>query len=245
MTCEIKLCVTTVLLCCHIYELFSNNWENILVKGDSALYCTYSFFTSFQVETFFLFQTSSHAHFSYIFVQGITPVAAYSKAWVCGRSLIGISGSNLTVGHKCLSVVSVLCCQAEVSASGWSLVKRSPTSILCCQAQVSASGWSLVKRSPTSIFCLTACDRKASILRPCPTRGRWATKKKITAKFLLLRTEGYHPQDNLTIIHKLWGTYHHHPQHHGKICPGCEEWKFSVLLLHDPYIITAGFIVIL
>jgi hypothetical protein len=30
-------------------------------------------------------------------------------------------------GHGCLSVVSVVCCQVEVSASGWSLIQRSPT----------------------------------------------------------------------------------------------------------------------
>jgi hypothetical protein len=31
------------------------------------------------------------------------------------------------LGHGCLSVVSVVCCQVEVSATGWSLVQRSPT----------------------------------------------------------------------------------------------------------------------
>jgi hypothetical protein len=30
-------------------------------------------------------------------------------------------------GHGCLSFVSVVCCQVEVSATGWSLVQRSPT----------------------------------------------------------------------------------------------------------------------
>ena len=30
-------------------------------------------------------------------------------------------------GHGCLSVVSVVCCQVEVSESGWSLVQRSPS----------------------------------------------------------------------------------------------------------------------
>jgi hypothetical protein len=30
------------------------------------------------------------------------------------------------LGHGCLSVVSVVCCQVEVSATGWSLVQRSP-----------------------------------------------------------------------------------------------------------------------
>jgi len=45
------------------------------------------------------------------------PVAARSKASVCGRSLDGIVGSNPTGGHGCLSVVSVVCCQVEVSAT--------------------------------------------------------------------------------------------------------------------------------
>jgi len=30
-------------------------------------------------------------------------------------------------GHGCLSLVSVVCCQVEVSATSWSLVQRSPT----------------------------------------------------------------------------------------------------------------------
>jgi hypothetical protein len=44
------------------------------------------------------------------------PVAAQSKAWFCGRWPAGIMGSNLTGGHGCLSVVSVVCRQVEVSA---------------------------------------------------------------------------------------------------------------------------------
>jgi hypothetical protein len=54
-------------------------------------------------------------------------VAARTKAWVCGRSLARIVGSNPTEGVGLLSLVSVLCGQAEVSATGRSLVKRSPT----------------------------------------------------------------------------------------------------------------------
>jgi len=46
------------------------------------------------------------------------PVAARSKAWVYGRSPAEIVGSNLTGGHGCLSVVSVVCCQVELSATG-------------------------------------------------------------------------------------------------------------------------------
>jgi hypothetical protein len=37
-------------------------------------------------------------------------------------------------GHGCLSVVGVLCCQVEVSATDWSLVQRSPTD---CDQEIS------------------------------------------------------------------------------------------------------------
>ena len=55
------------------------------------------------------------------------PVAARSMAYVCGRSPAEILGSNYHRRHRCLSVVSVVCCQVEVSATSWSLVQRSPT----------------------------------------------------------------------------------------------------------------------
>ena len=45
------------------------------------------------------------------------PVAVRSKAYVFGRSPAEIVGSNPTGGHGCLSVVSVVCCQVEVSAT--------------------------------------------------------------------------------------------------------------------------------
>ena len=55
------------------------------------------------------------------------PVGALPKAWVCGRSPAEIAGSNSAGGHGGLSVVSVVCCQVEISATGGSLVQRSPT----------------------------------------------------------------------------------------------------------------------
>ena len=45
------------------------------------------------------------------------PVAVRSKAYVFGRSPAEIVGSNPTGGHRCLSVVSVVCSQVEVSAT--------------------------------------------------------------------------------------------------------------------------------
>jgi hypothetical protein len=46
------------------------------------------------------------------------PVAARSKTWVCCRSVAGTVGSNPAGGHGCLSILSVVCCQVEVSATG-------------------------------------------------------------------------------------------------------------------------------
>ena len=44
-------------------------------------------------------------------------LAALSKAWVRGSSPAKIVGSNPAGGYGCLSVVSVVCCQVEVSAT--------------------------------------------------------------------------------------------------------------------------------
>ena len=56
-------------------------------------------------------------------------MAARSKVWVCGRSLAGITGSNPAGGlYVCTNVV---CCQIEASATGPSLVQRSPTECVC------------------------------------------------------------------------------------------------------------------
>ena len=47
-----------------------------------------------------------------------TPVAARSKAWVCGRSLVGTAGSNPAGGNGCLFLLSVVCCQVVANAFG-------------------------------------------------------------------------------------------------------------------------------
>jgi hypothetical protein len=52
------------------------------------------------------------------------PVAARSNAWVCGSLRAGIV-VRIAPGHECLSVVNIVCCQVEVSASGRSLVQSS------------------------------------------------------------------------------------------------------------------------
>jgi hypothetical protein len=54
-------------------------------------------------------------------------VTARSKAWACGRSLAGVTGSNPAGGMDVCLFVGVVCYQVEVSATGRSLVQRSPT----------------------------------------------------------------------------------------------------------------------
>jgi hypothetical protein len=63
---------------------------------------------------------------SNIFGQPV-PVAAPSKAWVCGYSLDEIAGSNPAGGMDVVPLVSVVYCRVEVSATSCSLVQMSPT----------------------------------------------------------------------------------------------------------------------
>jgi hypothetical protein len=82
------------------------------------------------------------------------PVAARSKAWVCGRACWDCEFESRR-GHGCLSFVSVLCCQID-----------------------SASDWPLVQKSPTKCG-VSECDCEASIMRrPWPTRGCCVIEKK-------------------------------------------------------------------
>jgi hypothetical protein len=54
--------------------------------------------------------------FSVVYIYSPIPLAARSKASVCGRSLAGIMGWNPT-GRGCLSLVSGVCCQVEISVT--------------------------------------------------------------------------------------------------------------------------------
>lgn len=61
----------------------------------------------------------------------LIPLIVWSKAWVCGRSLAGTAASN-----SAWAWMSV-CCQVEVSATGLSLVRRSPTEYGVCLSMIS------------------------------------------------------------------------------------------------------------
>ena len=66
-------------------------------------------------------------------------MAARSKAWVCGRSLAGIRGSNFAGACMSVCLLSGVCCEVEVSATGRSLVQRSPTESVVSECDREAS----------------------------------------------------------------------------------------------------------
>jgi hypothetical protein len=71
---------------------------------------------------------------SHVFVSSryAIPVAPRSVASVCGHPLAGIAGLNSAGGMDvCLSVVSVVSSQVEVSATSRLLFQSSPTVCVC------------------------------------------------------------------------------------------------------------------
>ena len=68
----------------------------------------------------------------------------------------------------CLSLVSVVCCQVEVSATGLSLVQRSPTDCVC----VWVWSWILDKEEALALQGFSRLERKKGITR-CYRRMPW------------------------------------------------------------------------
>ena len=88
------------------------------------------------------------------------PVAARSKAYVCGHARAEIVGSNATGGmNVCLSVVSVVCCQVELSCD----------ELITCPGE---SHW---------LWCVVVCDLETSWTRRIwPIRGLSRQKNQKT-----------------------------------------------------------------
>jgi hypothetical protein len=86
----------------------------------------------------------------------LIPAAARSNAWVCCPLTCWNYEFESHHRHKCLSLLSVVCCQVEVSTTGRSLVQRSPSECNVSEGEHTAS----------------------KMRRPWHTRGPRATKKK-------------------------------------------------------------------
>ena len=85
-------------------------------------------------------------------------VAMRCKAWLCGRLLIGIAGSNPAWGMD-MSLVSAECCEVEVSATDGSLTKGRPTEWGVSDSHLETS---TMKRPRTTIAVfLNLCETAA------------------------------------------------------------------------------------
>jgi hypothetical protein len=88
-------------------------------------------------------------------LRGLRRGSAAARFWDCGF--------ESRRGHGCLSVVCVMCCQVEVSATGRSLVQRNPAGCMCVCVCV----------------CLIVCDLETSTTRwPRPDLGCCTTRKE-------------------------------------------------------------------
>jgi hypothetical protein len=84
--------------------------------------------------------------------QSSNTLAAICKAWVCDGWLAGTGGFEYPREHGYLSLVNVVCCEAEVSAMGRSLVQRSLTVCACVCVFVSECYikiWTMRRPRPT------------------------------------------------------------------------------------------------
>jgi len=135
-----------------------------------------------------------HLYITILIATRPTPLAAQSKAWVYGRSLAGIAGSNPAGGYKCLSVVSIVCYRVEISASGWSLVQRSPTDCdFCLKRKAGICTW---------LLKWLAGIWKLKFFCPC-TRGAFKVRVKNVLYYYSQRIFGEFQDYNEGLINPL------------------------------------------
>ena len=139
------------------------------------------------------------------------PAAVCSKAWVCGLSLPGVAGSSLA-GSGWPSLVSVVCCQVEVSASGWSLVQKSPTKYGVSECDRGASTTrrsrptrdccAMGKRKTTYIIKYIACFNY-NVIKTLFT-GRNYSLLRIKKIIIILHNTQYFYRRDFACILKVW-----------------------------------------
>jgi hypothetical protein len=83
-------------------------------------------------------------------------------------------------GHGCLSVVSVVCCQVEVTASSWSLVQRSPTECVVSECDLGNS-W---MRGSWPTRCWYVIKKFVVFLTPCGLVGDYHCQELLGVTYL-------------------------------------------------------------
>jgi hypothetical protein len=93
-----------------------------------------------------------------------------------------------TSGHAVYGVgLRLLDCWKCGFESGRGLGCLSFLTPVSCQVNISASGWSLIQRGPTECMCMSECDREASIIRRtlvhCEVAAQWGKNRTHRLKF--------------------------------------------------------------
>jgi len=91
-------------------------------REDPGSYSNTQIFTEWKLKKFMKHNLKANRQIDqfkilYLLCDQSTPVTARSKAWVCGRPPAETRFESCW-GHGCKSLVSVVCCQVEISATG-------------------------------------------------------------------------------------------------------------------------------
>jgi hypothetical protein len=102
-------------------------------------------FASISLFTYYVFSWRLQIYCSKIPNLKLIEVILTSGRAVYGVGLLPLAcwdcGFESRRGHECLSLVSVMYFQVKVSASGWSLVQRSPTKWVCLSVVFKPRQW--------------------------------------------------------------------------------------------------------
>jgi hypothetical protein len=104
--------------------------------------------------------------------------------------------------------------------------------VVWCQVEVSATGWSLVQRSPTE-YVVSECDREASIMRRLwPNTGSWTIRNMIMTLFIIAHDSWKWTDKFMSISVSIFASYYCIPA--AFLCVTCR----SVLIGHAAVIFT-------
>ena len=126
--CTSNFCVTGTVYCIIHRIIQHHTQDSSFSRFKSIGVCCYDSLNPLNAELntiCYLLALLAHnfLHVSRIRVKSLT--LRLLTSYIYGAPILDVSRSHR--GHGYLSVVSVVCCQVEVSATSWSLVQRSPT----------------------------------------------------------------------------------------------------------------------
>jgi hypothetical protein len=134
-------------------------------------------------------------------VWGPTAMAAWSKSWVCPLACWDC-GFKSWHAHGYLYLVSVVCCQVDVFASGWSLAQRSPTE--CVVSECDREALFIRERLHGSLWLINAIESTKVNRVNSTFQRKWSTGLKQVGDGQL----------SFNVFDSLWVIC----DHHGLLC---------------------------